>query len=256
MAEPRVVVYPGSFDPLTLGHEDIARRCLRFADKLIVAVAVTATQQKDRLFTVEDRMEMIEECFADEPRVQVTEFSGLLVDFCKNEPQPLAGTRDGVHGTRREVHVPKRLTRSRGRFPGWRRLALRLGARSATPRGENRPLVRMVFLQKLAERAAESGGRVVLVEGHDERVRGAALRLREIGHLDPAPRPDPSRAGCLGRTSGRLGRSASLPRRRLGARPLRRALPADPDQEDADRGDRAPTCRRATHLRRTDGARR
>jgi pantetheine-phosphate adenylyltransferase len=83
MAEPRVVVYPGSFDPLTLGHEDIARRCLRFADKLIVAVAVTATQQKDRLFTVEDRMEMIEECFADEPRVQVTEFSGLLVDFCK-----------------------------------------------------------------------------------------------------------------------------------------------------------------------------
>jgi phosphate acetyltransferase len=43
----------------------------------------------------------------------------------------------------------------------------------------------MVFLQRLAERAAESGGRVVLVEGHDERVRGAALRLRESGHLDP-----------------------------------------------------------------------
>jgi pantetheine-phosphate adenylyltransferase len=83
MAEPRVVVYPGSFDPLTLGHEDIARRCLRFADKLIVAVAVTATQQKDRLFTVEDRLAMIEECFADEPRIQVIEFSGLLVDFCK-----------------------------------------------------------------------------------------------------------------------------------------------------------------------------
>jgi pantetheine-phosphate adenylyltransferase len=83
MAEPRVVVYPGSFDPLTLGHEDIARRCLRFADKLIVAVAVTATQQKDRLFSVKDRVAMIEECFADEPRVQVTEFSGLLVDFCK-----------------------------------------------------------------------------------------------------------------------------------------------------------------------------
>ncbi|MGD2216271.1 MAG: pantetheine-phosphate adenylyltransferase [Gemmatimonadales bacterium] len=83
MAEPRVVVYPGSFDPLTLGHEDIARRCLRFADKLIIAVARTATQQKDRLFSVEDRVAMIEECFADEPRVEVTDFSGLLVDFCK-----------------------------------------------------------------------------------------------------------------------------------------------------------------------------
>jgi pantetheine-phosphate adenylyltransferase len=83
MAEPRVVVYPGSFDPLTLGHEDIARRCLRFADKLIIAVARTATQQKDRLFSVEDRVVMIEECFADEPRVEVAEFSGLLVDFCQ-----------------------------------------------------------------------------------------------------------------------------------------------------------------------------
>lgn len=83
MAEPRVVVYPGSFDPLTLGHEDIARRCLRFADKLIVAVAKTATQQKDRLFSVEERLAMIKECFADEPRVEVAEFSGLLVDFCR-----------------------------------------------------------------------------------------------------------------------------------------------------------------------------
>ncbi|MGD2153580.1 MAG: pantetheine-phosphate adenylyltransferase [Gemmatimonadales bacterium] len=83
MADSSVVVYPGSFDPLTLGHEDIARRCLRFADNLIIAVAVTATQQKDRLFSVEDRVAMIEECFADEPRAQVTQFSGLLVDFCR-----------------------------------------------------------------------------------------------------------------------------------------------------------------------------
>jgi pantetheine-phosphate adenylyltransferase len=83
MAEPRVVVYPGSFDPLTLGHEDIARRCLKFADKLVIAVAHTATQQKDRLFSVEERVAMIEECFADEPRVEAAEFSGLLVDFCK-----------------------------------------------------------------------------------------------------------------------------------------------------------------------------
>jgi pantetheine-phosphate adenylyltransferase len=82
MADPRVVIYPGSFDPLTRGHEDIARRCLKFADRLIVAVAHHPTQHKDRLFSVEERVEMIKECFADEPRIEVAEFTGLLVDFC------------------------------------------------------------------------------------------------------------------------------------------------------------------------------
>ncbi|UCF18963.1 MAG: pantetheine-phosphate adenylyltransferase [Gemmatimonadota bacterium] len=82
MAEPRVVVYPGSFDPLTLGHEDIARRCLKFADSVTIAVAHHPTQHKDRLFSVVERVEMIEECFADEPRIEVAQFTGLLVDFC------------------------------------------------------------------------------------------------------------------------------------------------------------------------------
>jgi pantetheine-phosphate adenylyltransferase len=83
MSEPRVAIYPGSFDPLTLGHEDIARRSLKFVDRLIVSVAHHPTQHKDRLFSVEERMSMIEECFADEPRVEVAEFSGLLVHFCQ-----------------------------------------------------------------------------------------------------------------------------------------------------------------------------
>lgn len=89
MAEPRVFVYAGSFDPLTLGHEDIARRCLKFADRLIVAVAHTATQTKDRLFSVDERVAMIEECFADEPRIEAAQFSGLLVDFCKKIDAPI-----------------------------------------------------------------------------------------------------------------------------------------------------------------------
>ena len=83
MAEPRIGIYPGSFDPLTLGHEDIARRSLKFVDDLIVAVAHHATQEKARLFSVDERVEIIGECFSDEPRIEVTEFSGLLVDFCK-----------------------------------------------------------------------------------------------------------------------------------------------------------------------------
>jgi pantetheine-phosphate adenylyltransferase len=83
MSEARVAIYPGTFDPLTLGHEDIARRSLTFVDSLIVAVAHHPTQQKDRLFSVEARIEMIVECFADEPRIEVMEFSGLLVQFCE-----------------------------------------------------------------------------------------------------------------------------------------------------------------------------
>ncbi len=89
MTKPRVAIYPGSFDPLTLGHEDIARRCLHFLDRLIIAVAHHPTQEKDRLFSVDERVEMIEERFRDESRIEVTEFSGLLVDFAKSRDASL-----------------------------------------------------------------------------------------------------------------------------------------------------------------------
>ncbi len=79
-----VAIYPGSFDPPTLGHEDIARRTLRIADRLVIAVAHTATHVKQGLFTVEERGEMLEEVFADEDRVECTSFSGLLVDFARS----------------------------------------------------------------------------------------------------------------------------------------------------------------------------
>jgi len=78
-----VAVYPGSFDPITLGHEDIARRTLRFADRLVVAVATTSSQPKRGLFSPAERVEMIREVFADETRLEVTSFSGLLVEFAR-----------------------------------------------------------------------------------------------------------------------------------------------------------------------------
>jgi pantetheine-phosphate adenylyltransferase len=80
---PLVAVYPGSFDPITRGHEDIARRSLRLADRVLVAVAHSATQKKHALFGVEDRLAMLREVFADEPRIECVEFQGLLVDFCR-----------------------------------------------------------------------------------------------------------------------------------------------------------------------------
>src|SRR5690606_925053 len=79
----RVAIYPGSFDPVTRGHEDIVRRALAFCDVLIVAVAHRRTQRKEGLFTIEERMDLLREVFSDEPRIRVTEFEGLLVDFAR-----------------------------------------------------------------------------------------------------------------------------------------------------------------------------
>ena len=92
---PIVAVYPGSFDPMTLGHEDIVRRTLRFCDRLVIAVAHSATQQKRALFTVEERLEIIAEVFGDTPRVECVSFSGLLVDFARS-----VGARFIIRGLR------------------------------------------------------------------------------------------------------------------------------------------------------------
>jgi pantetheine-phosphate adenylyltransferase len=78
-----LAIYPGSFDPVTLGHEDIARRTLRLTDRLLLAVAETATQSKAPLFSVQERVELLEEIFRDDPRVECTSFSGLLMDFAR-----------------------------------------------------------------------------------------------------------------------------------------------------------------------------
>jgi pantetheine-phosphate adenylyltransferase len=81
--EKHLAIYPGSFDPLTRGHEDIVRRALHFADRVIVAVAHRRTQRKTGLFDIPERVEMIRSVFADEPRVEAADFTGLLVDFAK-----------------------------------------------------------------------------------------------------------------------------------------------------------------------------
>lgn len=82
--DPLTAVYPGSFDPVTVGHEDIAHRTLRLADRVVVAVAHTSTHVKKGLFDIEERVAMLEEVFADEARIEVASFEGLLVDFARN----------------------------------------------------------------------------------------------------------------------------------------------------------------------------
>lgn len=81
----RIAICPGSFDPITLGHVDIILRSLSIVDEVVVAVGRDPTQQKNHLFRVEERLEMIAEVFSEEPGVIVTDFEGLLVDFAVSQ---------------------------------------------------------------------------------------------------------------------------------------------------------------------------
>jgi pantetheine-phosphate adenylyltransferase len=78
---PRIALYAGSFDPITRGHEDVIRRSLSFVDRLVVAVATNVAKQP--LFDVDERMSLIRAAIDDEPRVEVRQFQGLLVDFAR-----------------------------------------------------------------------------------------------------------------------------------------------------------------------------
>ena len=72
-------VYPGTFDPITNGHADLVSRASRFFDRIIVAVA--DNPKKQPLFSLAERIALAEAVFADEPKIEVAGFSGLLVDF-------------------------------------------------------------------------------------------------------------------------------------------------------------------------------
>ena len=74
-----IAVYPGTFDPMTLGHEDVVRRACQLFDGVIVAVA--AGHHKKALFTLQERMDMAREAMSDYPQVSVEGFSGLVRDF-------------------------------------------------------------------------------------------------------------------------------------------------------------------------------
>lgn len=75
-------VYPGSFDPLTNGHLEVAGRASRLVDELLVTVVVNP--KKQGLFTLEERCELLQECLARFPGIRVDSFSGLLVDYVRS----------------------------------------------------------------------------------------------------------------------------------------------------------------------------
>jgi len=79
----RIAIYPGSFDPVTLGHYDLIQRAEKLVDRLVVAVLHNPA--KSCAFSVAERVDFLRELLADAPNVEVTTFHGLLVDFAKQQ---------------------------------------------------------------------------------------------------------------------------------------------------------------------------
>ena len=92
----RRAVFPGSFDPITLGHVDIIDRALPLFDEIILAIGTNA--DKKYMFSLEDRLRFLKETFKTEPKIKVLTYTGLTVDFCKKENAAfiLRGLRNSI----------------------------------------------------------------------------------------------------------------------------------------------------------------
>jgi pantetheine-phosphate adenylyltransferase len=77
----RIAVFPGSFDPITKGHESVILRAVPLFDKIIIAVGVNA--EKKSFFSLDQRLEFLRATFVGEPRISVMKYEGLTVEFCK-----------------------------------------------------------------------------------------------------------------------------------------------------------------------------
>ena len=100
---PRIAVYPGSFDPITLGHLNVIERVSRLFDRLIVAVGINI--EKRPMFGVEERVELVRAATSHLGQVEVRTFSGLAVDFVKS-----CGAQIMVRGVRPITDIPAELT--------------------------------------------------------------------------------------------------------------------------------------------------
>jgi len=77
----RICLFPGTFDPLTLGHVDVITRAVSLFDKLVIGIGTNASKQP--MFSMEQRVEWIREIFRDDPRIEAAGYEGLTIDYCK-----------------------------------------------------------------------------------------------------------------------------------------------------------------------------
>ncbi|HNX21120.1 MAG TPA: pantetheine-phosphate adenylyltransferase [Bacteroidales bacterium] len=91
----KIAVFPGSFDPITKGHEDVINRALPLFDKIIIAIGLH--HEKNGFFAIEDRISFINQCFQN-PKIEVHTYSGLTGNFCieNNAKFILRGIRNGI----------------------------------------------------------------------------------------------------------------------------------------------------------------
>ncbi len=95
MSQKRIAIFPGSFDPLTKGHQAIIRKALPLFDKIIIAIG--SNNAKKNYFSLQERIEQIKIVFNSDQKISVESFKGLTVDFCKknNAHFIIRGLRDG-----------------------------------------------------------------------------------------------------------------------------------------------------------------
>lgn len=79
----KIGIYPGTFDPVTNGHVHIVRRAVKIFDKVIIAVATD--NYKSTIFTTQERIDLMKDCFKDEPKVEIDIFSGLMVEYAEEK---------------------------------------------------------------------------------------------------------------------------------------------------------------------------
>ncbi len=76
----KIAVFPGSFDPFTIGHESVVRRAMPLFEKIIIAIGYNA--EKQTFISLENRLRLISDVFKNDPKIEVTQFESLTVDFC------------------------------------------------------------------------------------------------------------------------------------------------------------------------------
>jgi pantetheine-phosphate adenylyltransferase len=77
----RICLFPGTFDPITLGHTDVIRRAVNLFDKLVIGIGVNSS--KEPMFSLEQRVDWVQDIFKDDPRIEATGYNGLTIDYCK-----------------------------------------------------------------------------------------------------------------------------------------------------------------------------
>jgi pantetheine-phosphate adenylyltransferase len=79
--QPRICLFPGTFDPITLGHVNIIRRAAGLFDKLVIGIGTNSSKQP--MFPLEQRKQWMADIFKDDPRIEAVDYQGLTIDFCR-----------------------------------------------------------------------------------------------------------------------------------------------------------------------------